>query len=162
MSLIPVDDTVVIRAADAEILGGSPHTLRLLADGGATAGALSALRVTLEDGADGAVPHHHTGATELLYVLGGTAHLLSGDDVLTAREGDLVIVPPYTPHAIAAAFGHDADLLVVSTPGTAGLGYFRLLDRLRDGLATIEELIDSQERFDTHFLDSPIWRVARA
>src|SRR5262245_40765134 len=63
---------VLVRAADAEVIGSPPQTGRLLADSSATGGKLSTQRVTLADGADGASPHHHAGSAELFYVLGGS------------------------------------------------------------------------------------------
>ena len=153
---------VVVRAADAEIIGQSPSTVRLLADASATGGALTSQRVTLADGADGATPHHHDHATELFYVLGGEVQVLAGDSVVTANSGDLIVVPPTVDHAFAAPAGADADLLIVLTPGVERFGYFRLLEQLRRGEAELGELLESQERYDNYFVDSASWRAARA
>jgi mannose-6-phosphate isomerase-like protein (cupin superfamily) len=57
------------------MVGRAPTTVRLLADGGATGGALSTQRVTLEQGADGARPHRHDRSAELFYILEGAAQL---------------------------------------------------------------------------------------
>ncbi len=78
------DRSLVIREADAEVIGRAPTTIRLLADSHATGGALSTQRVTLAGGVNGANPHHHANSAELSYLLDGTAQLLSGDQVLTA------------------------------------------------------------------------------
>ena len=48
------------------------------------------------------------------------------------------------------------------TPGVERFDYFRLLGRLGKGEATLDELLESQERFDNHFLDSPEWTEARS
>ena len=40
------------------------------------------------------------------------------------------------------------------------LQYFRLAGKLLEGQATIEEILESQERFDNHFLRSDIWQAA--
>ena len=85
---------VLVRAADAEVIGFPPQTVRLLADSSVTGGRLSAQRVTLAGGADGANPHHHANSAELFYVLSGSAQLLAGDRVHVVGEGDLAIVPP--------------------------------------------------------------------
>ena len=63
---------VLVRAADAEVIGFLPQTVRLLADSSATGGRLSTQRVTLAGGADGANPHHHATSAELFYVLSGS------------------------------------------------------------------------------------------
>ncbi len=80
MSLIvpSFDDSVIVRSAEAEVVGRMPTTVRLLADSSATGGALSTIQVSLEDGADGARPHHHANSAELFYVLDGAVQLLSG------------------------------------------------------------------------------------
>lgn len=161
MSLL-VTEAAVVRGVEAETIGGPSAHGRLLLDASATGGALSTVRMTLAEGADGAVPHHHTTSTELFYVLGGRVEVLAGEDVLTLEEGDVAAVPPLMPHAFSAAPGSPADLLILVAPGIERFEYFRLLDRLRNGEATLEELLDSQELYDNHFLDSPAWRKHRS
>lgn len=151
------DESVIVREADAEVVGRTPTTVRLLADSSRTGGALSTQRVTLSDGADGAAPHLHKGSAEMFYVLDGEAQLLSGDEVLTAGRGDLVIVPPGMPHAFAAAPGANADLLIVITPGVERFEYFRHLQRIALGEVTRESLLEVQELYDNHFLKSTAW-----
>ncbi|MGH4035653.1 cupin domain-containing protein [Actinomycetota bacterium Odt1-20B] len=153
---------IFVREAEAETLGGAHSTVRLFADSSTTGGALSAQRVTLTGGADGAAPHHHTTASELFFVLDGRLQALAGDDVVTADKGDFLVVPAGMPHAFAAEPGSDADVLIVITPGVERFEYFRLLDRVRKGTADIQEVLDSQERFDNFFLESPAWKRARA
>ena len=93
----------------------------------------------------------------MFYVLGGEGQVLSGDDVLTAEEGDLVVVPPDVIHAFAAAPGHDLDLLIVLDAGRRTLRLLPSAGRLGRGEATLDELLESQERFDNHFVDSASW-----
>ncbi|MEV0145083.1 MULTISPECIES: cupin domain-containing protein [unclassified Nonomuraea] len=163
MSLVvpSFSESVIVRSAEAEVIGRAPTTIRLLADSGSTGGALSTQRVTLTDGADGAKPHHHAGSAELFYVLDGTAQLLSGEQVVTAERGDLVVVPPNVAHAFAAAPGEDADLLIVITPGVERFEYFRHLERIAYGKVPPESLLDVQELYDTYFRTSEIWDRAR-
>ena len=163
MSLIVpnFDESVIVRSAEAEVIGQTPTTIRLLADSSSTGGALSTQRVTLANGADGAKPHHHAGSAELFYVLDGTAQLLSGEQVVTAERGDLVIVPPGLAHAFAAAPGEDADILIVITPGVERFEYFRHLERIAYGKVPPESLLEVQELYDTYFLSSTTWNDAR-
>jgi quercetin dioxygenase-like cupin family protein len=163
MSLLNPGDNqaVIVRAAEAEVIGGPPSTVRLLADASATSGALTSQRVTLTRGADGATPHHHAHATELFYVLDGAVQILAGETVSIANRGDLIVVPPSLAHAFAAPPSSEADLLIVLTPGIERFGYFRLLARLAKGEATLDDLLDSQNLYDNHFLDSPAWSAAR-
>jgi quercetin dioxygenase-like cupin family protein len=148
----------LVRAADAEVVGFLPHMVRLLADSSSTGGRLSAQRVTLADGADGANPHHHADSAELFYVLSGSAQLLAGDHLQVAGEGDLAVVPPGLPHAFAAVPGSDADLLIVITPGVERFEYFRHLARIATGQQPPESLLEVQARYDTYFDRSPIWQ----
>jgi mannose-6-phosphate isomerase-like protein (cupin superfamily) len=163
MSFLTTDgrSAMLVRSADAELIGEAPSTIRLLADASATGGTSTSQRVTLGDGANGAVPHHHTGSAELFFVISGSLQVLAGDDIVTAGEGDFLVVPPGMPHAFGAAEGHDADVLIVLTPGIERFEYFRLLERVKRGTATPQEILDTQDKFDNHFLDSPRWRAAR-
>jgi quercetin dioxygenase-like cupin family protein len=164
MSLIvpEFNESVIVRDAEAEVIGQAPTTIKLLADSGSTGGALSAQRVTLTDGADGARPHHHDNSAELFYLLDGTAQLLSGEQVVTAERGDLVIVPPGLAHAFAAAPGHNADILIVITPGVERFEYFRHLERIAYGKVPPESLLEVQELYDTYFRTSAPWDQARS
>ncbi|WP_326687139.1 MULTISPECIES: cupin domain-containing protein [unclassified Streptomyces] len=155
------DDAVVVRSVEAETVGRAPTTVRLLADSSQTGGALSTQRVTLDTGANGAAPHRHDNSAEMFYVLDGAAQLLSGDQVLTAERGDLVVVPPKLAHAFAAAPGERADLLIVITPGVERFEYFRHLERIAYGKVPPESLRDVQEVYDTYFLKSEAWEAAR-
>lgn len=163
MSLIvpDFDQSVIVRAAESEVIGQAPTTVRLLADSSSTGGALSSQRVTLTDGANGASPHRHDGSAELFYILDGTAQLLAGDQVVTAERGDLVVVPPGLAHAFGAAPGENADILIVITPGVERFEYFRHLARIARGEEPPETLAELQDRYDNHFLDSPTWTEAR-
>ncbi|MFC5216309.1 cupin domain-containing protein [Streptomyces coerulescens] len=151
------DETVLVREAEAEVVGRAPTTVRLLADSSRTGGALSTQRVTLTAGADGAKPHWHDNSAEMFFLLDGAAEILSGDDVVTAGPGDLVVVPPGKPHAFAAVPGADADLLIVITPGVERFEYFRHLQRITIGEATVESLLEVQELYDNHFMRSEVW-----
>jgi quercetin dioxygenase-like cupin family protein len=156
------DETVIVRDAEAEVLGGAPVGVKLLADSSASGGALSTVRVILGEGADGARPHLHRNSAEMFFLLDGEAEVLSGDDVVTAERGDLVIVPPNRPHAFAAAPGSTADLLIVIAPGVERFDYFRHLQRIRLGEATPESLLEVQELYDNQFLRSDAWEGRRS
>jgi quercetin dioxygenase-like cupin family protein len=155
------DPAVIIRGADAEQVGFPPQSIRLLVDSSSTGGKLSAQRVTLVNGVDGANPHHHSRSAELFFVLGGSVQLLVGEQLADAQAGDLAVVPPGLAHAFAAAPGADADLLIVITPGIERFEYFRQLARIATGQQPPESLRDVQALYDTFFEDSPAWHLAR-
>lgn len=162
MILPGFDDAIVVREADAEVLGLPQLSTLLLADSDATGGALSVMRTTMGEGIEGARPHTHSKSAELFYVLDGELQLLAGERVITAGKGDLVVVPPNMAHAFATVASHRADFLIVQAPGLERFGYFRLVERLSRGEATLADLMASQELYDNHFLESPAWQAARA
>lgn len=158
---VPEFAPLVVRRAEAELLGAGPDTIALLADAPATGGRLGTIRTALGRGKDGAAPHYHRGSAEMFFVLDGRLQVLAGEETVTAETGDTLVVPPHTVHAFAAAPGSGADVLIVITPGVERFAYFRLLDQIRRGHADPRDLLAVQERFDTHFVDSAPWRQAR-
>lgn len=153
---------VIVRAADAEALESDPGSvITLLADTDTTGGLLTSNRSLLREGSDGAPPHYHQRSAELFFMIGGALQVLLGDQVVTLQQGDLLVVPPGLPHAFAPAPGSDADVLFVFTPGTARFDYYRLLDRVYAGEAAVQEITETQERFDNHYVESEAWRRAR-
>jgi hypothetical protein len=62
-----LDDALVVREADAEVLGLIPPSTRLLADSDATGGALSIMRTTMGEGIEGPRPHTLSKSAELFY-----------------------------------------------------------------------------------------------
>ena len=161
MMIPSFDDALIVREADAEVLGLAQLSTRLLADSDATGGALSVMRTTMREGIEGARPHTHSKSAELFYILDGQLQLLAGNQVLIASKGDLVMVPPNMAHAFATLSNNSADFLIVQAPGLPRFGYFRLVERIGRGEATLEELLASQDLYDNHFLESSAWRTAR-
>ncbi|MFI1172875.1 cupin domain-containing protein [Streptomyces melanogenes] len=154
---------VLIRAEQAESLqDGATSLITLLADAGDTGGALTANKATFEKGSPGAPAHFHTKATEMFLVLDGTMRILVQDEVHTLEKGDFLTVPPTVPHAFAPAPGSTAELLVVFTPGLHRFDYYRLLERVYRGEATVQEIKDSSQTYDNHYFDSPVWQASLA
>ncbi|MEU1534670.1 cupin domain-containing protein [Streptomyces fagopyri] len=139
-------------AAGAALTNGA---FELLADGG----AVSASRLTLATGADGAPPHHHRLSHETFYVLDGTMLFRLGDTLTTVGKGGLVVIPPGLPHVFGAAEGHGADVVVVLSPGIERFGYFEQLAAISRGEAEFASLLPQQHRYDVHFEDLPDWRT---
>ncbi|WP_083864841.1 cupin domain-containing protein [Nocardia brevicatena] len=152
------DKALLVRHDDAETL--DTMEVRLYADHDMTGGKLSANRAFLPAGADGPPPHYHSTSAELFYMLDGRLRVLAGDEIHEIGAGDFLLIPPNMTHAWAAPAASSADVLVIFTPGIERFDYFRLGDRIRKGLASPLEILDTQERFDNHFVDSPIWRQA--
>jgi hypothetical protein len=81
--------------------------------------------------------------------------------VVVLDAGDFLAVPPGLPHAFAAAPGADADVLFVFAPGVERFDYYRLLDRVHRGEGSWQNVSDTQDQFDNHYIDSPVWAAAR-
>ncbi|WP_372408388.1 cupin domain-containing protein [Streptomyces luteireticuli] len=154
------NDAVLTRAAGAETTSDPSSVMTLLADADATGGQLTSYRSRFAKGAVGAPAHFHTRASELFFVLDGALRVLVDEEVTVLHAGDFLVVPPHTPHAFAAAPGHEADVLFVFTPGLPRFDYLRLLGRVMRGEADPREIRESSERFDNHYVDSPVWRAA--
>jgi mannose-6-phosphate isomerase-like protein (cupin superfamily) len=150
---------VVVRAGEAEYLAPIGHYL--LADSSATGGALSTHRVSLGSGGEGASPHHHDRSSELFFMLDGALDVLVGNDVVTAEQGDLLVIPPELDHAFSAHRGSRADVLIVISPGIERFEYLRQVTRIREGRAPHDSLLSEQQRYDTHFVTSATWQRAR-
>lgn len=154
---------VVVRGDEAEHLILPSNVTTLLAEGADTSGAFSVIRATLEPGADGARPHHHTKATELFFIIQGEIDVLVGETVVTVRAGDIAVATPNTMHAFANTTQDEpADILIVFGPGIERFDYFRLLRDIVAGKAEVNEVVASQERFDNWFGDSPAWAAHRS
>ncbi|MCF3961665.1 cupin domain-containing protein [Streptomyces fuscigenes] len=128
----------------------------LLADGG----AVSASRLTLATGADGAPPHHHKLSHETFYVLDGTVVFRLGDSLTTVGKGGLVVVPPGLDHAFGAVEGETADMVILLSPGIERFAYFAQLAAISRGEEEFASLLPVQDRFDVHLVDVPDWRTA--
>jgi quercetin dioxygenase-like cupin family protein len=165
MSLVNADGSkaVVIKDTEAEVLQAGTTTIKLIADSDTTDDLVSVNRSILDAGASGPLPHYHSGSAELFFVLGGTLQALAGDQVHMLDIGDFLLVPKNTPHAFAPPAGAEADVLILFVPAMMKrFDYFRLGERIMKGQASPEEMLKTQDRFDNHFVDSPIWREVRA
>ncbi|MFF2996551.1 cupin domain-containing protein [Streptomyces sp. NPDC057950] len=146
---------LVVQAGEAAGATLTNGAFELLADGG----AVSASRLTLTAGADGAPPHHHKLSHELFYVLDGTMLFRLGDTLTTVSKGGLVVIPPGLPHVFGAAEGASADVVVVLSPGIERFGYFEQLAAISRGEAEFASLLPEQDRYDVHFEELPDWRT---
>ncbi|ANS69312.1 hypothetical protein SLINC_7088 [Streptomyces lincolnensis] len=148
---------VLTRGAEAETTRDPSSVMTLLADSGDTGGRLTAYRSTFAEGAVGAPAHLHTAAAESFFVIDGALRVLVGEEITVLNAGDFLVIPPGTPHAFAAAPGATADVLFTFTPGAGRFDYLRLLGRVLRGEADPQEIKNSSDRFDNHYVDSPVW-----
>ncbi|GAA1822563.1 cupin domain-containing protein [Agromyces salentinus] len=150
----------IVRAATAETLADGPtSSITLLADGEHTAGATTINRAHLALGSPGAPAHRHENATETIFVIDGSLDVLIDDEVHTLTAGDLVFIDSGTAHAFAPTPGSTADMLAIYTPGQERFAYYRMLQQFHLGEITLPELQATSDRFDNHYVDSPVWRA---
>jgi quercetin dioxygenase-like cupin family protein len=149
------------RPEEAEVLAGNGASVRLLIDSNEAGGAASTVEVTMEKGADGAIPHYHTLSDELFYVADGELQVLAGDKIVTVGAGGTIVIPKFMPHAFGATPDHTARIFIALTPGVERHGYFRFLERLATGAVTPTEIEAAQQEYDNHFTDVPAWWAER-
>lgn len=145
----------LVRAAEAEVLPASGVTL--LADSVGAGGGLVSNRSFFAEGSSGAPPHSHSQASELFFVLDGSLDVLLDEEIVTVTANDLLVMPAGLRHAFAPSIGRTADVLFVYSPAKPRFDYYRLLERLYTGAASVEELTESQGRFDNNYEESAVW-----
>lgn len=147
---------LVVQPGEAGGVSLADGAFELIADGG----AISASRLTLATGADGAPPHHHKLSHEAFYVLDGTMVFRLGDSLTTVGKGGFVVIPPGLAHAFGAVEGKEADVVVLLSPGVERFSYFEQLGAISRGEKDFASLLPVQDRYDVHLEDIPDWRSA--
>lgn len=64
----------------------------------------------------GVKPHLHRTHTEHVFVLNGTAEMMLGDSTRTIRSGDVILIPPGTPHAVKVTSSGPLRVISVQSP----------------------------------------------
>lgn len=157
MTALAEPRAALARARQAETLHAGDSSIRLLLDSSATGRAVSVHRAVLGRGGPGASPHLHTGSSELFYIIDGSADLLAGDELVTATQGDLLVVPPGLAHAFRATPGCTAEMLILVTPGIERFDLFRGLAAVVNGELDRDAFMRDQARFDTYPASSAKW-----
>jgi hypothetical protein len=96
---------------------------------------------------------------EMFYVIEGKVRVLSGEQIVHAQRGDVIVAPPNLPHAFSTDAGSKAEISIVIVPGVERFEYFRKITRIAEGKEAPESLRDVQELYDTYFLKSPEWEA---
>jgi len=162
MTTTTLTHTIVRGDAAERVSDGPTSTITLLADREHTNDATSINRAFLAAGSPGAPAHRHDHATETIFVIAGSLDVLIDDEVHTLTDGDLVFIAAGTTHAFAPTPGLEADTLSFYTPGQGRFPYYRMLEQLHHGEISLADLQATSDRFDNHYVDSAVWRDARA
>ncbi|MFJ9953419.1 cupin domain-containing protein [Kitasatospora sp. NPDC091207] len=148
---------VLTRAAIAEATSDPSSVITPLADRGSDGNPITSYRPTLAKDTVDAPAHLHTRASELFFVIGGTLQVLVKDKIEALGAGDF-LPPGHTPPAFAAP-DSETDVLFVLTPDMPRLDYPRLLGRVTRREASPQEIKNSSEQYDNHYIDSPLRRA---
>lgn len=155
------EQAIVIRAGKAERLACRQGTIDLLTDAGDVTHGPHVHRTKLCDGATATGPHHHLKSSEMFFVLDGALQVLLGEELVTLEQGDLVVIPPGVVHAYGAAPSHDADVLVLFTPGVPLHDFLRCFIGVVNGERSPDGLAELIPRCDMHRDQSGAWAAAR-
>jgi hypothetical protein len=80
--------------------------------------------------------------------------------VITWEVGDMSRPVPSHDVVLVRQADADADILVILAPGVERFEYFRQLQRIAAGQAPLESIVQTQDLYDNHFDDSPVWQQA--
>jgi mannose-6-phosphate isomerase-like protein (cupin superfamily) len=152
----------IVRAGEGTVLIDGPVGAVLLAGAGQTGGGVSLVMHPLAPRALGSPVHTHRDEDEWSYVLEGEIGVQLGDQVLTARPGDLVLKPRGVPHAFWNATDAPARFLEIITPSGfehyfAGVGAL-----FADGSPDLAALGELAERHGLHMDLASVPRLAAA
>lgn len=109
-----------------EIIMLGPIKLEVLEDGRSTDNRVSIVKIYVPPRLPGPVQHWHQMHDETFLVIKGTATFYSRDSSFEAGEGDLVVVPPLSPHTFGNESDGDVVMLNTFTPAFY-INYFRLM-----------------------------------
>jgi quercetin dioxygenase-like cupin family protein len=100
--------------------------------------------------------HVHRAQEETFYVLEGECEWQVGSQMVRAKPGTFVFIPPGVPHNIANASETPARMLTTASP-PGHEHYFEELVRLiaRDGPADADAVAELRNRYDTEQLSAP-------
>ena len=79
---------------------------------------LACAKVAVLDIEDSPV-HVHGETTETYQILNGHGQMVLGQDYLSVKEGDFILIPPGIPHGLKTATGEPVRVLMTFAPGIA-------------------------------------------
>jgi mannose-6-phosphate isomerase-like protein (cupin superfamily) len=140
----------IVDESGGEIVVAGPIRIRILEDGGSTAGRLAVVELTIAPKSNGPPQHRHAAHDEGFYVVSGAARFTVGATTYDATPGTFVVVPPGAPHTFANPGEVPAVVLNTLTPDLY-VQYFRDLRDLTspDGSIPPGALTAAMARYST-------------
>ena len=95
--------------------------------------------------------HVHSSIEEIFYVVEGQVLIRAGEQMLRAKAGDFVLIPPVVAHGFGSAGDGPAKIVLVISPAGAHEGYFDELSAIlaKPGAPDSQAIGELRRRYDT-------------
>ncbi|MCJ1371934.1 hypothetical protein MMC20_003154 [Loxospora ochrophaea] len=124
--------------------------IRVLEDGSHTDNRIGSVEGIVPAASDGPPQHFHVMHDETFLITKGRIRFITGDEVVDAKAGDYVVVPPKAPHTFCNPFEEEGRFFCTFTPAYY-VDYFRLLSKsaVQGKPLSKEVVLKAQARFAT-------------
>ncbi|HEX2909659.1 MAG TPA: cupin domain-containing protein [Chloroflexia bacterium] len=141
---------IVLQAGEGKALSLRGTKVGYKAEGERPGGGPTVLEFTAAPGFSTG-DHVHSQIEEIFYVLEGEIDIRAGEQLLRARPGDFILVPPGVPHGFGNSDGEPAKLLLLISPAGVHERYFEELAEIlaKPGPPDIQAIGDLRKRYDT-------------
>jgi quercetin dioxygenase-like cupin family protein len=144
----------VVRPGEGERSGGGSIKVRVMEDGTHTSHRLALVEASVPMAPVMPPQHVHRSFDETVIVTAGKVRFLSGEEVIDAEAGTLLVIPAGTAHTFANPFDEAASLIGAFTPDDM-VHYFRDLAQLpADGSGQLspQQIGEALARHDSFIL----------
>lgn len=143
-------EAIVIQANEGKALSLRGTRVAYKAEGERPGGGPTVLEFTAAPGF-GTGDHVHSRIEEIFYVVEGEFQIRAGDQMLRARAGDFVLVPPGVPHGFGNPEGGPAKMVLMISPAGVHERYFEELAELlaKPGPPDVQAIGELRRRYDT-------------
>lgn len=143
-------EAIVVQANEGKALSLRGTQVAYKAEGERPGGGPTVLEFTAAPGF-GTGDHVHTRIEEIFYVVEGVFQIRAGDQMLRARAGDVVVVPPGVPHGFGNPERGPAKLVLMISPAGVHERYFEELAELlaKPGPPDSQAIGELRSRYDT-------------
>jgi quercetin dioxygenase-like cupin family protein len=142
-------EAIVVQSNEGKALSLRGTRVAYKAEGERPGGGPTVLEFTAAPGF-GTGDHVHSRIEEIFYVVEGEFQIRAGDQMLRARAGDVVLVPPGVPHGFNPE-GGPAKMVLMISPAGVHERYFEELAELlaKPGPPDAQAIGELRRRYDT-------------